>query len=232
MSRIRGNIVDVATKKILKKIENYELLTGDIVSDLKISREFNMSRTPIREAIMSLIDYGILERTQTKVVVKAITLLDIFEILDVRDAIEQKSIEIIFNNNGLNDTQKSELLAIHEKLCQNINNGDFDSNFDSDDEFHNKIIEYSGNKRLSDIYHRLSLQIQRLRWLSMLTPSRYYETRKEHDEIIHYLLDSNVEGAKNSIHKHLLNSKQNYKSILDNPQWINIAMEMKRMSLK
>ena len=77
MSRVRGSIVAIATQKILEKIENYELLTGDIVSDLELSKEFEMSRTPIREAIMSLLDCGILERTQTKVVVKTITLSDI-----------------------------------------------------------------------------------------------------------------------------------------------------------
>ena len=73
MPRVRGEAVNLATNYILKKIENYELSAGDIVSDLELSKEFDMSRTPIREAIMSLIDSGILERTATKVVVKSIT---------------------------------------------------------------------------------------------------------------------------------------------------------------
>lgn len=229
MSRVRGSVVSTATKKILEKIENYELLTGDIVSDLELSKEFDMSRTPVREAIMSLLDCGILERTETKVVVKAITLSDIIEILEVRDAVEQKSIEIIFKNGGLTDSQRSELLLIHDNLCKTVSNRDFNLNFYTDDSFHKKIVEFSGNSRFLDICERVSLQTQRLRWITLLTPNRYGETHEEHSVIIKHILDGSVENAKKAVHKHFTNSQLNYESILNNPQWINIALEMKRM---
>lgn len=230
MPRIRGASVTVATEKILKKIENYEFMAGDIISDLELSKEFDMSRTPIREAIMSLIDNGILERTQTKVIVKAITLTDIAEILDVREAIEQKSVEIIIANGGLTLKQKNELNSIHQQLCQNIINGDFTHNFEADDIFHTKIVEYSGNKRLLDICDRLTLQSQRLRWITMLTPSRYATTREEHSVLIEALVDNNLSAAKEAIHNHLNSTKENYRNILQMPQWSKIASEMKNMN--
>lgn len=230
MPRIRGNSVSIATNKILKKIQNYELLTGDIVSDLELSKEFNMSRTPIREAIMSLLDHNILERTTTKVVVKAITLSDIIEILQVREAIEQKCAQILIENGGLNDDQKNHLLSIHEKLIENIVNGNIDSNFDADDLFHKEIIKYSGNSRFLDIYKRLTLQSQRLRWITMLTPSRYSETREEHTEILTALFDMDIDKTKQAIHNHIYATQKNYENILNNPHWSKIAQEIKHMN--
>ncbi|MRY42767.1 GntR family transcriptional regulator [Clostridium beijerinckii] len=231
MPRVRGNTVDIAVQKILHKIENYELVTGDIVSDLELSKEFEMSRTPMREAIMILLDNGILERTKTKVVVKAITLNDINEILEVREAIEQMSVEIIINNKGLTKAQLKELNVIQEKLCENITNGNFDSNFEADAMFHEKLAEYSGNERFLDICKRIYLQSQRLRWITMLTPSRYTETCEEHQKIIDALTNLDLSVAKEAIHSHLQNSKSNYDDIINNKQWNKIAQQMKNMRL-
>ena len=184
MPRLKGNASDTALKKIVQKINDYELSSGEIVSDLELSNELNISRTPVREAMQQLIDIGLLERTATKVVVRSITLTDIAEIFQIREAIEIMSVKIILSRGGLNETQKLELMDIHQNLCNDISNGNFDKNFSDDTAFHEKLIEYSGNTRMEDICRRITLQSQRLRWLTLLTPSRYAGTRDEHQRII------------------------------------------------
>ncbi len=106
MPRLKGNASDTALKKIVQKINDYELSSGEIVSDLELSNELNISRTPVREAMQQLIDIGLLERTATKVVVRSITLTDIAEIFQIREAIEIMSVKIILSRGGLNETQK------------------------------------------------------------------------------------------------------------------------------
>ena len=116
--------------------------------------------------------------------VRSITLTDIAEIFQIREAIEIMSVKIILSRGGLNETQKLELMDIHQNLCNDISNGNFDKNFSDDTAFHEKLIEYSGNTRMEDICRRITLQSQRLRWLTLLTPSRYAGTRDEHQRII------------------------------------------------
>ncbi|XOQ44551.1 MAG: FCD domain protein [Clostridium sp.] len=229
MPKLRGKSVDIATNRILRKIENFDLASGEVVSDLELSKELNMSRTPVREAIMSLLDAGILERTQTKVIVKPLTLTDIIEILQVRESIELKSAEIILANGGLNVEQRSELEAIHDQLWQNITQGNFSANFEADEVFHHKIIEFSHNSRLLDIYKRLSLQSQRLRWFTLLTPDRYVKTLEEHKEILQNLYSMNQVGVAKAIRTHIANTQKNYQAILNN-KWDKIASEIKRMN--
>ena len=62
--------------------------------------------------MQQLIDIGLLERTATKVVVRSITLTDIAEIFQIREAIEIMSVKIILSRGGLNETQKLELMDI------------------------------------------------------------------------------------------------------------------------
>ncbi len=232
MFHFTGTSVDIALNKILDKIDNYELSSGDIVSDLEISKQLDISRTPIREAIRILLDNGLLEKKGSKVIVKPITLDDISEILEVREAIEKMSIDIIINKNkGLSKAQLDELQEIHTKLYNDISSGDFTSNFKYDELFHSKLIEFSNNSRLVNISHRISLQGQRLRWITLLTPNRYLETIDEHLVIITGLKNLDFDTTINAISSHLDNSRKNYFNILNNSQWNKIAMQMQNMTL-
>ena len=230
MPRLKGNASDTALKKIVQKINDYELSSGEIVSDLELSNELNISRTPVREAMQQLIDIGLLERTATKVVVRSITLTDIAEIFQIREAIEIMSVKIILSRGGLNETQKLELMDIHQNLCNDISNGNFDKNFSDDTAFHEKLIEYSGNTRMEDICRRITLQSQRLRWLTLLTPSRYAGTRDEHQRIIQGILNQDLNSAARAIEEHLQSSLENYTQILNNNQWMKIMSELKNMN--
>lgn len=230
MPRLKGNASDTALKKIVQKINDYELSSGEIVSDLELSNELNISRTPVREAMQQLIDIGLLERTATKVVVRSITLTDIVEIFQIREAIEIMSVKIILSNGGLTEAQKMELMDIHQNLCNDISNGNFDKNFSDDTAFHEKLIEYSGNSRMEDISRRISLQSQRLRWLTLLTPSRYAGTRDEHERIIQGILNQDLDSTARAIQEHLQGSLENYTQILNNNQWMKIMSELKNMN--
>ena len=173
MPRIKSNAVEIATEYILSKIENYELKSEDIISDIKFAEELGMSRTPVREAIMSLIENGILERNRSKIVVKSITLKDILEIIDIRDAIEQKALELIVEKGGLNKEQLSILSDIQDTMTENILTGNVEGNFHADHLFHLTLFEFADNSRLYDIHKNLLLQSKRLRWLAQLTPGRF-----------------------------------------------------------
>lgn len=228
--RIRSDAVETATQKILYKIENYELKSGDIISDSEFAAEFGMSRTPVREAIMALIENGILERRRSKVVVSAITLSDIYEIIDLRDALEQKVVELIIEHGGLTSEQVTKLKQLQQNLQDNIANGDFDSTFQCDHMFHMALFKLAGNQRLINVQKNVVLQSQRLRWLVLLTPSRFVETYKEHQLILDALINKNISLAKEETHNHLIHTKENYSSILSSPQWVNIASEIQNMS--
>ena len=229
MARTRSNASELALKKILKKINSYDLSSGDVVSDLELSREFTMSRTPIREAISRLIDAGVLERTSTKVVVKSITLDDINEILVVKEAIELMSVRLIIEQGGLSTEDENALVNLHEHLKDDVSQGKFEDNFNTDAAFHTMIISCSGNSRLLNISKQIDIQVQRLRWITLLTPSQFSITLEEHEAIVSALLEKNLEKAAAAITQHSSSAKRNYTQIISNSHWNKLMKELTSM---
>lgn len=229
MARTRSNASDLALEKILHKINSYELSSGGVVSDLELSRELNMSRTPIREAIAKLIDANVLERTATKVVVRAITLDDIKEILAVKEAIELMSVKLIIEQGGLSESQLSKLDTLHDEFKDCVSQAKFEDNFQLDSNFHTSIISFSSNSRLLEINKQIDIQIQRLRWINILTPSMFSVTVDEHQQIIDALKENNLAHAEQIISLHCLHAKNNYAQIISNPHWSKFMKELSSM---
>ncbi len=229
MARTKSNASEIALNKILKKINSYDLSSGDIVSDLELSREFNMSRTPIREAISRLLDAGVLERTATKVIVKSITIDDITEILIVKEAIELMSARLIIENGGLTETEERSLTELHETLKEDVSQGQFEDNFKTDAAFHTMIVSFSKNSRLLNICNQIDIQVQRLRWITLLTPSQFSITLEEHEAIINALTEKDLEAVEKAITLHTNSAKSNYANIISNSHWSKLMKELSKM---
>ena len=215
MARLKTDFVDTAFTIIKKKIENFDFPPGKVISDLELSRELDMSRTPIREAILQLINSGLLTRSEHKVVVTNLTINDAIEMIQVREAIEGASLKLIIKNNLLTESRKDELLDIHHQLVHSIHNYDFNQNYTLDSVFHHKIVTFSGNTRLAQIFELVDVQSQRLRWISSLTPERYVETIREHEAILRALTSNNIPSALASLEEHFSNTLDNYQFVLE-----------------
>jgi DNA-binding GntR family transcriptional regulator len=80
---------EVAYHHIQRKIASRALRAGEPVSDVAISRELGISRTPAREAIQQLVSEGLLESvTGRGVVVITLDRDDIRELFEMREALE------------------------------------------------------------------------------------------------------------------------------------------------
>jgi len=56
----------LAKKQILQKIQTSKIASGDIITETQLCNEMNISRTPIREALIELVANGILEKVPRK----------------------------------------------------------------------------------------------------------------------------------------------------------------------
>lgn len=229
MARLKSNSSQIAFEEIKERINRYDILPGETVSDISLSKEFEMSRTPIREAIQSLIQYNLVEKQRTKFVVKAISIKDIKEILEAREAIEIQAIRSILINKKITEENIEELNNIQNLLEKSIKEKNFNANFHYDSKFHNTIIGFTSNSRLMEIMKSLSIQGERLRWISLLTPQSYDKTVNEHKQIILALTNQDLDLSMASIHNHLETAKLNYNTIVSNASWLDVILSFKQM---
>ena len=223
ISRVRSHALETAVDAIMNKINNYELRSGNVVSDAELSGELGMSRTPVREAMLQLINDGILQRTATRVVVRPLTLTDIHEILEIREALEIASAGRILRRGGLTDGEQALLRSIHEQLRRSVQEKQFDENFSQDARFHQTIIEFGGNLRMLAISKTFDRQVQRLRFLSMVTPERYTGTVAEHQAILDALCGGDLQTVKAAVREHMRATADNFSDILQDSRWSRMA---------
>ena len=126
MARKKTNLVFDAVDYIREKILSYDLKPGEPISDTKIALEMGealqikISRSPVREAFTILQSEDFIEVIDGKVCVARITERDIFEICQLRDAIEQQSVIIVMNNGGFSQEEKELLREKYQQLVQAI----------------------------------------------------------------------------------------------------------------
>lgn len=226
LARKKTAAVDDAYNTILNKILTFELLPGEAVSDFHLSQQLNMSRTPIREAIMRLTMIGLIEQGESKMLVSRITHKDIEEICEVREAIETKAVGLIFKNGGLTQSQLTHLYSLNREMQKFVLLNDYPANFNTDHKLHNCLVTYSGNSRLVEYSDRMWLQFKRVRWLTILRP-RYNDSIAEHQELLDAIAQGNLPQALNAVNVHLANATQNFAAMLNDR---NLAILAKRIA--
>ncbi len=215
MKRKDNSQVAVAYGAIRDRIIAYDLAPDMLVSDSQLAQELGMSRAPIREAILLLQMDGLIEMDGNgKIRVSPITFDDAADILHVRLALEGEAIRLIAAAGWLADDQAAALTALHRQIAETA---DFDStgeHFRCDDAFHQLLAEYSGSRRICEILGRMRLQMQRVRWLNLVNPSRPAATVREHQALLDALLARDLDGALAALEAHFTNSREAFRAVL------------------
>jgi DNA-binding GntR family transcriptional regulator len=220
MARRKGPQADQAYRYVLDKILSFGILPGQTISDSAISVELGMSREPVREAFMRLEADGLIERAASCVKCAELSLDDIKEICRLRYVFESLAVEIIKENGGLTQEQKSKLTEVYEHLSseqQNVSE-DFHQRYYWDNCFHYTIVESSQNKRLVRMFQQMQLQITRVRWLTILSP-RHNQANLEHKKIYEALVAGDDSLALKLVRAHLKKSEENFVRILNSPEY-------------
>ncbi len=215
---------------IKNKILSFEIIPGAIISDYILSQEIEMSRTPIREALVKLEQDGLVGhlKNSKKLIVSELSIIDIKEIYELRMAIECKAADIIYQNGGLIKKDIIRIKKISKDFEKCVLNNNIIDNFEKDDALHLIFLEIAGNKRLVEAFNRIKMQTKRVRFLTIYSPLYYQNTILEHNKIIDYYISSNIEKIKLSITEHLENSIENYKNILNG---VSLNILLSNMSL-
>ena len=108
----KKSFTDVAYEKIKELILNEDIGPGEIVSENQLAEYMNMSRTPVREAIRRLEAEGILvSRQGIGTIVKMLTLKDIEDIFEVREAME-----LIASETAIKNITEQEIKEVRENF--------------------------------------------------------------------------------------------------------------------
>jgi len=111
-------LVDQLADQIQHKIATGEYLPGQKLKQVALANTFQVSRTPVRQALSQLAARGIVDQSQTGAVVKSQSSKDVRDIYRVRSEVEGLAAQLAAQ--WITDHQLIELRRIHERFVQAV----------------------------------------------------------------------------------------------------------------
>ncbi|MCD6472897.1 GntR family transcriptional regulator [Candidatus Aerophobetes bacterium] len=201
------NLHIIIYEKIKSQIINFTLKPGQKLQDRQLGLEFGVSRTPIREALNRLVQEGFVRQISGRgYFVKEISIKDIEEIYEVREALEVLAAQqAVRNINNHQIKRLSEILKSHEKLIQK---GEVKSRLLKDADFHKTIALSSENRYLYEIINNIFDKIAVFKGIGVLSLQRAKTAYQQHKEIFNSLKERDAQALEKKLRKHISNAKQ------------------------
>lgn len=183
------NLKDKSYQRIRELLTKGQLKTKNgRISINELAQELNMSRTPVRDAIQQLASEGLVESVaRSGVVLKAVTYEDLKELVELRQALDPFAAAQAANQ--MHYAQKRRLRRICEQMraaSREVLAGRFEDPEANrklhrlDVEFHQRIMEATGNQRIQKIVEDYHLLTKKVRYPSQTTIDHLALTLYEH----------------------------------------------------
>jgi DNA-binding GntR family transcriptional regulator len=205
-----STLADTVFEQIRTAIVKGELAPGTKVNEPQLSKQYGISRGPLREAIRRLEGCKLVEIT-ANVGAKVISLNSeqAIEIYEIRESLEGLACRLAAQKANTEDCRNlRNLLANHEQQIQS-ENGRLYFQKEGDLDFHYQIVQLSGNSRLfnllcDELYHLLRLY----RVQTSSAPSRPVQAFKEHHQIVDAIENGDGELAELLMRRHIASAKE------------------------
>lgn len=197
-----SNVKHSVYTEIREAIIHARLEPGQRLSEADLAVKMNVSRTPVREAFISLSKEGLVEiLPQRGTFVTKIDLEDVRQSTFIRESLEISVLgELIKKITPEQIARLKENVAEQEKSHQQ---NDYIRFYELDEEFHRSLAEMSGHGKVWDIIKEIKVQMDRVRLLSLPIPSRIAELIRQHFAIIQALEERNADKARETMVLHL-----------------------------
>lgn len=191
-----------AYEQTLELILSGQAQPGDLINERQLCDVLDMSRTPVRDALLMLESEGLLVRQGKRgMQIRQLRVEDYLDTLQIRILLEPE-----MSRMAAGEIPREELRALRgqfEGMIANSGAGEVDRELvrNVDDRLHSLIADAAGNQQLSDIVRTLRRQTQIFDLRSI--PQRFIGTCEEHIAIIDALIAKQPAQAAEKMKDHL-----------------------------
>lgn len=210
-STLEEKVYNILEDQILSQ----KLRAGDSVTEMKLSKELGVSRTPVREALQRLDREGLIKLRPNKgAVVIGISEQDLIDIYNIRTRLEGLAARIAAENADENLIRRlSDNIELTEFY---MSKGNIEKLKDLDSDFHDIIYSYCQSRILSKTLADLHRYIVCYRKLSLSVKGRLEKSLSEHREIFEAIKAGDADGADKLMSAHVERALLNLLTIIQN----------------
>lgn len=193
---------DVIALELENRILNGTYSNGERLDEVRLAQQFDVSRTPLREALQKLFNSGLIElKPRRGAFVKqpdAIALIEMFEVMAEQEAICGK-----LAARRITETALVQLEEANNRCEIALQNRDADAYYAENERFHHIIYKQSGNSFLEQETLRLHNRLRPFRRTQLRARGRLEQSMEEHRAIVAALRDGDPDKAQRALHDHV-----------------------------
>lgn len=204
----RTSLADLVFQKLEEGILSGRFKDGDVLTELALSSQLNVSRTPVREAIRRLQQEGYLEESGKGSVVVGTSREDMADIFEMRLRLE--GLAVRWAAQRISHEQLAaiaEIVELQEFYLARTEAGE--QLQEMDDRFHQTILEACQSPTLEGTLLSLHRRIQLYRRNSLSDPERASAMVREHRAIYEAMNRGDAQEAERLTLVHVNNAKEN-----------------------
>ncbi|MEQ1595225.1 MAG: GntR family transcriptional regulator [Casimicrobium sp.] len=194
---------DQVAERVRGMIFDRTIAPGDYIDEIALSEQWQISRTPLREALKVLAAEGLVElvpRRGCRVIEiaeqDADELFPIMALLEGRCALEATQ--------RMTDADLRELQRMHDELERTAAESDVDGYYKANHVFHSFVQRVAGNRWLDRVTADLRKFVRLLRGRQLVLPGRIEASINEHRVLIAAMQARDGMRAERAMHDHLL----------------------------
>ena len=223
-TRSRGGLADEVCRKIADEIVLGNFVPGSRLDEVSLADRFNVSRTPVREALKQLSIMGLVEyRPNRGSVVAAMTpeqLDQMFEAIGELEAACARHAAL-----RMTEADRAQLLELHGQGRAAMQAGDMNRYDALNLELHTTIIQGCHNPVLIEMAVSLRHRISPFRRTQFRNLERMGESFEEHSIIVEAILSHDVITTYRAMRTHLLSARSATTRVA--PVWANSDTDKK-----
>lgn len=188
------------------RILNEEYNHGDKLNELTLAKEFNISRTPVRESLKQLELEGLVESIPNKgVFVKGFKPRDIDDMFEVRKILESLAVGLAIDR--INDIYLAKIKDVYDLMEFYTKKKDNEKIHDLNILYHEMIYQATQSSYLMQVLKDIHYYVSVTTRHSLKQHQRMETSLKEHKAILDAIMDRDKDLAKSLIVSHINKSQ-------------------------
>ena len=201
------SLVEVTTRQLREEILSGQLVPGERLIEEQIRLRFSISRAPLREALRSLAQQGLVEHLPRRGMrVTDLTTVEVDQLFGIRRVLERHAIESTFPMDSAPDRER--LADVHRWLYQMRQAEADDDQLLKDDAhraFHAAIVGLAGNRQLDLALEPVLLKLQRPMALNLRREAQVFGPAaglERHERLVAALESNDLEMILTELDSH------------------------------
>lgn len=198
-----NSISERLTQTLRERINRGELAPGTLVIEPALAKEFEVSKTPVRESLRQLTSEGLLQVLPKKgYLVRAISMNDVYEVLELRSLLEP---HVAGQVSAMHSAALIVSLAGHLEAQEKLAVSDPIASMHAAQRFHSELAAASRNSRIVASLENCFSQTARAHYVlpSMQPYMSQSDELSEHQQILAAIQQSDPEAATEAMALHL-----------------------------